>query len=76
MLLPLSAFEATTALPSAAVKLTRSRISARRLLELAGPNPPPGAVSTVSPDGAGRVAAVDRTCVAATGGRPRRDRSP
>jgi ATP-binding cassette subfamily C protein CydC len=58
MLLPLSAFEATTALPSAAVQLTRSRI-AGRLLELAGPNPPPGVVSTVSPDGAGRVAAVD-----------------
>ena len=59
MLLPLSAFEATTALPSAAVQLTRSRIAARRLFELAGSNPPPGALSTVSPDGAGRVAAVD-----------------
>ena len=41
MLLPLSAFEATTALPGAAVALTRSRIAARRLLELAdGPAPP------------------------------------
>src|ERR1700744_1384121 len=37
MLLPLSAFEATTALPAAAVQLTRSRIAARRLLDLAGP---------------------------------------
>jgi ATP-binding cassette subfamily C protein CydC len=34
MLLPLSAFEATTALPAAAVQLARSRIAARRLLEL------------------------------------------
>lgn len=37
MLLPLSAFEATGALPAAAVQLTRSRVSARRLLELAPP---------------------------------------
>jgi ATP-binding cassette, subfamily C, bacterial CydC len=35
MLLPLSAFEAMTALPAAAVQLTRSRIAARRLLNLA-----------------------------------------
>ena len=50
MLLPLSAFEATTPLPAAAIQLTRSRLAARRLLELtpadaAGPaadiRPPP-----------------------------------
>jgi ATP-binding cassette, subfamily C, bacterial CydC len=35
MLLPLSAFEATSALPGAAVALTRARIAARRLLEIA-----------------------------------------
>ncbi|BBY33593.1 thiol reductant ABC exporter subunit CydC [Mycolicibacter minnesotensis] len=35
MLLPLSAFEATTALPGAAVQLTRSRIAARRLASVA-----------------------------------------
>ncbi|SPM42991.1 ABC-type multidrug transport system, ATPase and permease component [Mycobacterium numidiamassiliense] len=35
MLLPLSAFEAMTPLPAAAVQLARSRISARRLLDLA-----------------------------------------
>ncbi|MGK2880158.1 MAG: thiol reductant ABC exporter subunit CydC [Mycobacterium sp.] len=35
MLLPLSAFEATTALPGAVIQLTRSRIAARRLLDLA-----------------------------------------
>ncbi|NTY62978.1 thiol reductant ABC exporter subunit CydC [Mycolicibacterium sphagni] len=34
MLLPLSAFEATVALPAAAVALTRARISAHRLAEL------------------------------------------
>jgi ATP-binding cassette subfamily C protein CydC len=34
MLLPLSAFEATTALPAAALALTRSKIAARRLEEL------------------------------------------
>ena len=37
MLLPLSAFEATTALPGAAVQLTRSRLAARRLLDLTEP---------------------------------------
>ncbi len=37
MLLPLSAFEAMTPLPGAAVQLTRSRIAARRLLDLAPP---------------------------------------
>ena len=37
MLLPLSAFEATTALPAAAVQLTRSAIAGRRLLDLAPP---------------------------------------
>jgi ATP-binding cassette subfamily C protein CydC len=45
MLLPLSAFEATGPLPGAAVQLTRSRIAARRLLDLAPPDtivsPPP-----------------------------------
>ncbi|AOS92553.1 thiol reductant ABC exporter subunit CydC [Mycobacterium intracellulare] len=39
MLLPLSAFEAMTPLPAAAVQLTRSRIAARRLLELAAEGP-------------------------------------
>jgi ATP-binding cassette, subfamily C, bacterial CydC len=37
-LLPLSAFEATTALPGAAVQLSRSRIAARRLLDLTEPD--------------------------------------
>lgn len=37
MLLPLSAFEATAALPGAAVALTRARIAARRLLALLDP---------------------------------------
>ena len=43
MLLPLSAFEAMTPLPVAAIQLTRSRLSARRLLDLASAN---GAVPT------------------------------
>ena len=34
MLLPLSAFEATNPLPAAAIQLTRSRLAARRLLDL------------------------------------------
>ncbi|HET6736761.1 ATP-binding cassette domain-containing protein [Mycobacterium sp.] len=38
MLLPLAAFEATAALPGAAVQLTRSRIAARRLLDLTQPD--------------------------------------
>lgn len=46
MLLPLSAFEATVPLPGAAVQLTRSRIAARRLLDLTSP----GDVGPVRPD--------------------------
>jgi hypothetical protein len=37
MLLPLSAFEATAALPGAAVALTRARIAATQLRQLAAP---------------------------------------
>ncbi|MCV7195414.1 thiol reductant ABC exporter subunit CydC [Mycobacterium angelicum] len=39
MLLPLSAFEATNALPAAAIQMTRSRIAAHRLLDLAPAHP-------------------------------------
>ena len=45
MLLPLSAFEATGALPAAAVQLTRSRIAAARLLDLV---PAPAAPSSAT----------------------------
>jgi ATP-binding cassette, subfamily C, bacterial CydC len=38
MLVPLAAFEATTALPAAAVQLTRSRLAARRLRDLTDPD--------------------------------------
>ena len=69
MLLPLSAFEATVALPAAAVQLTRSRIAARRLRELTEPDsdvrrrPPvapvslePGArLAVTGPSGAGKT---------------------
>jgi ATP-binding cassette subfamily C protein CydC len=55
MLLPLSAFEATTPLAAAAVQLTRSRIAARHLLELtpttspmSAPAPPQHLAETLS----------------------------
>ncbi len=48
MLLPLSAFEAMTPLPAAAIQLTRSRIAARRLLDLA-PEVPTVASRTPTP---------------------------
>ncbi|ORW10515.1 thiol reductant ABC exporter subunit CydC [Mycolicibacter longobardus] len=56
MLLPLSAFEATTALPAAAIQLTRSRIAARRLLELA----PPDQVFADTPAARGDAGAAPR----------------
>lgn len=69
MLLPLSAFEATTALPDAAVGLTKSRIAARRLLQLTEsdtqarrrPTAPPvdlpagGRLAVVGPSGSGKT---------------------
>ena len=59
MLLPLSAFEATTALPGAAVQLTRARIAARRLLDLTEPDAnqrPRPAVPDVDVEPGGRLA--------------------
>lgn len=58
MLLPLSAFEAMAPLPAAAVQLTRSRIAARRLLDLTAGDPeperpaaaPPGPAAVLSAD--------------------------
>lgn len=47
MLLPLSAFEATTVLPAAAIQLTRSRIAARHLLTVAPEPVTPAPVSAV-----------------------------
>src|SRR6185312_16297655 len=49
MLLPLSAFEAMTPLPAAAVQLTRSRIAARRLLELTAPRSETATASASTP---------------------------
>jgi ATP-binding cassette, subfamily C, bacterial CydC len=49
MLLPLSSFEATAALPGAAIQLTRSRIAARRLLSLVGPDAAPAAPPATVP---------------------------
>jgi ATP-binding cassette subfamily C protein CydC len=62
MLLPLSAFEAMTPLPAAAVALARSRIAAQRLFDLAPP--PPAAESAASaslPAGTGRLSADARS---------------
>ncbi|OBI51011.1 thiol reductant ABC exporter subunit CydC [Mycobacterium kyorinense] len=60
MLLPLSAFEATLALPAAAVQLTRSRLAARRLLDLLPSAPPIIRATEVAPPAstAGRLVAV------------------
>ena len=56
MLLPLSAFEAMTPLPAAAVQLMRSRIAARRLLDLAPARPNPSEKSASAPPaGTGRL---------------------
>lgn len=55
MLLPLSAFEATAALPAAATALTRARIAAQRLLELA---PSQVAAQADAPSAAAAVAPV------------------
>ncbi len=49
MLLPLSAFEAMTPLPAAAIQLTRSRIAARRLLDLTPPGPEEATASAPAP---------------------------
>lgn len=49
MLLPLSAFEATTALPAAATQLTRARIAIRRLMDLTEPDPARRVRPVVSP---------------------------
>ena len=67
MLLPLSAFEATTPLPAAAIQLTRSRLAGRRLLDLtpagaAVPTADPGALSESGrphPSPAGRLRSND-----------------
>ncbi len=49
MLLPLSAFEATAALPAAAVALTRARIAAQRLADLVPTAVTTAAVSVTTP---------------------------
>ncbi|BBZ39288.1 thiol reductant ABC exporter subunit CydC [Mycobacterium conspicuum] len=68
MLLPLSAFEAMTPLPAAAVQLTRSRIAARRLLDLAPPvRPTPSHVPL--PAGALRLSADAHSLDLAPGAR-------
>jgi ATP-binding cassette, subfamily C, bacterial CydC len=58
MLLPLSAFEATTPLPAAAIQLTRSRLAARRVLDL---TPAETAGSTAGPGSAPALPSPTRT---------------
>ena len=60
MLLPLSAFEAMTPLPAAAIQLTRSRIAARRLLDLTAndrPHRPESTAAAPKPDPTGVLSA-------------------
>ncbi|OBB63468.1 thiol reductant ABC exporter subunit CydC [Mycobacterium sp. 852014-50255_SCH5639931] len=59
MLLPLSAFEAMTPLPAAAVQLTRSRIAARRLLDLTTSDRPPQPESPAAPPQPDAVVSAD-----------------
>ncbi len=62
MLLPLSAFEAMTPLPAAAIQLTRSRIAAGRLLDLAPEvRTAESSTSAPIPIGAARLAADVRS---------------
>jgi ATP-binding cassette subfamily C protein CydC len=64
MLLPLSAFEATTPLPAAAIQLTRSRLAARRLLELTPADAAaPAADVRPPPSPTGRLCSKDMVAV-------------
>lgn len=68
MLLPLSAFEATTLLPAAAIQLTRSRLAASRLLHLASSEEPAATSRAVSPSPDARLRA-SKLIAAQPGGR-------
>jgi ATP-binding cassette, subfamily C, bacterial CydC len=57
MLVPLAAFEAFAALPAAATALTRARIAARRLNDLAGPAVQPQRCVSIVTSRAGELAA-------------------
>ncbi|MHA0287174.1 ATP-binding cassette domain-containing protein [Mycobacterium sp. C3-094] len=75
MLLPLSAFEATAALPAAAVALSRGRVAARRLAALTDPDDtarrrpdvtplhlePGDRIAVVGPSGCGKTTLLMRT---------------
>jgi ATP-binding cassette subfamily C protein CydC len=61
MLLPLAAFEAMTPLPAAAIQLTRSRIAARRLLDLTPSGPETATRNPPTPVGTGRLTADVRS---------------
>lgn len=66
MLLPLSAFEATAALPAAAVQLTRARIAVGRLTGMLADDPADRVLTAVTPL---EVTAGDRIAVLGASGR-------
>ncbi|MFE5775864.1 thiol reductant ABC exporter subunit CydC [Brachybacterium sp. NPDC056505] len=62
VLLPLSSFEAVTALPAAAAQLARTRAAAARLDEAVGPDaasPTPAGIASGVPDGAAGTESTD-----------------
>ncbi|GAA1709759.1 amino acid ABC transporter ATP-binding/permease protein [Brachybacterium phenoliresistens] len=59
LLLPLSSFEAATALPAAAAQRARSRAAAARLVEAIGPQDADAARTPAAEPGAGRDAGTD-----------------
>jgi ATP-binding cassette subfamily C protein CydC len=65
LLLPLSAFEATTALPAAGIQLTRGRLASARLLDLTTPDPAARRRPSIAPP---PVRAGDRLAIVGTSG--------
>ncbi|MDO5662902.1 MAG: ATP-binding cassette domain-containing protein, partial [Brachybacterium sp.] len=64
VLLPLSAFEAASALPAAAAQVARSRAAAARLEDVIGPEDQDGAGESEKPAGTEEDAATDRPDIA------------
>ncbi|NLG56589.1 MAG: thiol reductant ABC exporter subunit CydC [Rhodococcus sp.] len=62
VLLPLSAFEATSTLPDAAIALSRGRIAARRILQILDDAAQKGSGGTTGWDGCGSLSAEQLRC--------------